>query len=139
VKPPADADTYPVSNTYGLSEPAAPIRRPPPMVRPSILERAEEVQATEQARPAPTRLPFLLGVFNFPWYLRTMAAWGMISIGLTISLLGVVVCIMLADMGFGVIAVRCFGVPVMLIALLSLSYASACSLTVIETTAEGYD
>lgn len=131
VRPPADDDTY------GLSEPVAPVKRPPPPI-PSTLAQAETLEAGEPA-PEPTRLPFLVGVFSFPWYFRTVAAWGMISLGLTVSLLGVVLCLYLADLGMGAVAVRCFGVPVMLIATLSLSYASACCVTVIETTAEGYD
>ena len=128
-------------DTYAVSEPAVPVRRPAVAARPSILERSQEEseKESEQRRPEPTRLPFLVGVFNFPFYLRTMAAWGMIAIGLMTTLLGVVVCIYFADMGFGVVAVRCFGVPVLLIATLTLSYASACCLMVVETTAEGYD
>jgi hypothetical protein len=135
VKPPAD-------DTYAVSQPVEPTKRPRAVpAAPSILERAQlplEREA-ERARPAPTRLPFLVGVFNFPWYLRTMAAWGMISIGLTVSLLGVLFCMYLDEQGVGVLAVRCFGVPVLLIATLTLSYASACCMAAIETTAEGYD
>jgi hypothetical protein len=135
----------PTDDTYAVSEPVAPVkpvqRSPRVPAAPSILERAEAAREreAEEARPVPTRLPFLVGVFNFPWYLRTMAAWGMISIGLTVSLLGVLFCIYLDDQGVGVLAVRTFGVPVLLVATLTLSYASACCLTVIETTAEGYD
>ncbi|HUT93834.1 MAG TPA: hypothetical protein VMY37_30505 [Thermoguttaceae bacterium] len=143
------ARPLPVDDEYGVKEddthvvsrPAAPVRRPAVPPRPSILERseAESEKEVERRHPEPTRLPFLIGVFNFPWYLRTMAAWGMIAMGLAATLLGVVVCIYFADMGFPVIAVRCFGVPVLLIATLTLSYASACCLMVVETTAEGYD
>lgn len=142
-KPTPVDDEYGVKedDAYAVSEPAVPVRRPAVPPRPSILERSEEESEKEVERrhPEPTRLPFLMGVFNFPWYLRTVAAWGMIAIGLTATLLGVVVCIYFADMGFGVVAVRCFGVPVLLVATLTLSYTSASCLTVIETTAEGYD
>ena len=128
-------------DTHAVSKPAAPVRRPAVPARPSILERSQEEseKESEQRHPEPTRLPFLIGVFNFPWYLRTAAAWGMIAIGLTTTLLGVVVVIYFADRGFPIIAVRCFGPPVLLIATLTLSYTSACCLTVVETTAEGYD
>ncbi len=139
-KPPADDDTY------GLSEPVEPVQPPPPTFRPSILEsrrsileRAEEPKADRQPRPATTRWPFLVGVFNFPWYLRTFAAWALISIGLVLALVGVVVVIMLADMGFPFIAIRCFAPAVGLVAAITLSYASACATTVIETTVAGYD
>jgi len=126
--------------TYAASKPAAPVRRPAVPGRPSILERSQEESEKEIERrhPEPTRLPFLIGVFNFPWYLRTVAAWGMIAIGLTVSMLGGVVCIYLTDR-VGAMAVRFFALPPLMIVTLTLSYASACCLTIIETTAEGYD
>ena len=63
----------------------------------------------------------------------------MISIGLALVLVGVVTVIVLTDMGFPGIAIRCVAPAVLLVAVVTLSYVSACAMTVIETTVAGYD
>jgi hypothetical protein len=129
--PPDEGDTYAVSGP-----PKAEVRAAPAV--PSYLNRGPQPIETAEPLPEPPRLPFFTGVFEFPFYLRSLAAWAMVSIGLTISALGIVLCIYLTDR-VGAVAVRCFGVPVLLITTFSLSYAAACFMEVVEVTSHGYD
>jgi hypothetical protein len=132
VAPPPDE-----GDTYAVSEPTKPEAPPVPAV-PAYLDRRPLPVETAEPVPEPPRLPFFTGVFEFPFYLRSLAAWAMVSIGLTISALGIVLCIHLVDIGM-TLAVRCIGLPVLLITTFSLSYAAACFMEVVEVTSQGYD
>jgi len=125
------------ADEYGLSEPVESARLVPPA--PSRHLTGLRADALEAAPcPGPTRFPFFVGVFDFPFQPRTVAAWLLMSLGMTVSLLGVVWCIWLVEIGL-MVAARCFAMPVFLVGLLSFSYAAACCLEVIEVTAAGYD
>ncbi len=78
------------------------------------------------------------GCSRFPCYLQTLGVWGLIALGLTLSVLGIVFCIWLVDAGL-TLAARCFAGPIAWIVLLSTSYTSGCFLAVVQGTSEGYD
>lgn len=124
----------PDEDEYALSEPvevtASPTMRP--MGRVLLSDEPDE-----QAEAPSTKIAFFAGIFTFPFYPSTLPAWAMASLGLTITAEGIVFCFWLADRGFSTVAARCFGVPFMLIGMLSLSYTSACFVTVLEQTTVG--
>ena len=84
---PADDDDFWASSEPAEVSSSTPIETP---AAPSILER--HAQETLQRRiavagkpPPPPRWPMLTGVFLFPFYLQTLAAWMAISFGLMLS------------------------------------------------------
>ncbi len=130
-------EPYDLADEYGVSEPVERPRVLPPA--PSSLRTGLRAEAAErEPRTEPGRFPFFAGIFDFFLYPRTIAAWLLMSLGMTITALGFVLCIWLLEVGL-LIAARCFAMPVALIGLLSFSYAAACCLKVIEVTAAGYD
>jgi hypothetical protein len=112
---------------------------PPPRPDPSecLLPARTQVVAADPL-PPPPKIAFLSGVFTFPWYLQTLGVWGLISIGLTVSVLGIVLCTWLVDAGL-TLAARCFAMPIAWIVLLSAGYTSGSLLAVVQGTSEGYD
>jgi len=127
----------PDEDVYAIREPEEPPaeRMMRPLARRVELEPPEE--AEQPFSPPPVLiLSFVYGVFAFPWYPQTVAAWGLVSIGATLTAEGVVFCFWLADIGMGM-AVRAFGPAVLLVGTFCLSYTSACFSTIIEQTAEG--
>ena len=93
IQPPNDDD-----DVYAILA-AAPARVP------EVDRRIEELLSRHQREPdaseKPPPLPatFLSGILRFPWYLQSLGPWVLCSIGLTLSLLGVVLGIWLVDNG----------------------------------------
>ncbi len=86
---------------------------------------AADVQAAERAKPPPPRAPFLIGVFEFPWYPSTMQCW----IPMTLLLLA-----------GGVLLVFSFTLRAsFLVLVFVLGYICACCLTIVQHTADGLD
>lgn len=133
-RPPADEDEYAIrpSDEYAIrSEPAtAPV--------PLSVPRVREPVVTHDPVSAPPTWAFWSGVFSFPFYLQSLGAWMLISMGWTVGALGIVLCIWCLDVG-QTIAFRCFVLPVLMIIAFTCSYASAACLAITQTTAEGYD
>lgn len=135
----ADDDDF-----WGPNEPAevsnsAPVETP---AAAGILER--HAQETLQRRmaaagkpPPPPRWPMLSGVFLFPFYLQSLAAWMAISLGLMISSWLLLTLLGPASI-LGLTGVRLFGPPTCAAALLTFGYAASCFLIIIEETCHGW-
>jgi hypothetical protein len=125
----------PVEDEYALKTPvSAPAA---PDLADYLLPSRKPVDVSEPL-PPPPKIAFLSGIYEFPFHFRTLGVWALISFGLTLSALGLMLCIWLVDIGL-TIAARCFALPEAWIALLSFGYASICLLEVIQVTSEGYD
>ncbi|MHC4401597.1 MAG: hypothetical protein ACYTG0_18145 [Planctomycetota bacterium] len=133
VVPPSDDDEY------GLAAPAEPLKPAPPLVAPRPpIEQRGLADDDELPPPDPPKLPFWTGVLSFLWHYRTLPAWALVAIGLTISGLGVILCISLVDEGI-TLAAWSLAMPVFLVMVFCLSYTAACCTTIVEATASGYN
>lgn len=127
-------DEYAIRPTdeYAIrAEPAAP---PVPLPVP----RVREPVVTHDPVPEPPTLAFWSGIFSFPFYLKSLGAWLLIAMGLTVGAVGMVFCLWLSDTG-QTLALRCFLLPVLMIIAFTCCYASAVCQTITQLTAEGYD
>ncbi|NQV26288.1 MAG: hypothetical protein HQ518_18190 [Rhodopirellula sp.] len=116
----------------------APIESPElPPVR--VFEEQARIRNVRKS-PKPPKRPFLSNVFEFPWSdSGTLARWGMISGGLTVTGLFASLIFMLVDKGglFGAIPGLFLVTAQMVVATWSLSYASSCAFTIIQDTGAG--
>ncbi len=101
------------------------------------LAEAERKQAEKEAEKLePTGLPMLVGIFEFPWQVSSLNAW----IPMTICLLvagGMLIVFFTIGVQAGMIGVRTIGVSAAIVSVAVAAYVSACSLAVIQETAEG--
>jgi len=104
----------------------------------ALLEKAErELEQSRATRSSPTRLPMLLGVFDFPWRPGTLLCWLSISLGFTVSVL-LLAFLMGPAAALGMMGVRLIGPAAFGILLFTLAYMFACCQKVIEETAYGH-
>lgn len=103
------------------------------------MERATVPRVSQAlSLPAAPRWPMVQGVFTFPWYLQTLAAWMGISFGLIVF--GELLMFLWGPGArMGLMGVRLFGPPAALAGVLAFSYAAACFLNVIEETSYGWN
>jgi hypothetical protein len=130
---PGGAGVSPARQHPGPDARAAPGGVPSPgQRRPRVYERDIPAERPDE----PPRLWFASGVFTFPFRLRSLAVWLMMSMGLTLTTVYMVVTLWM--IGYGLLLVE-FLVATCWIVGLAVSFASACCLSVIESTASGYD
>lgn len=90
----------------------------------------------EAEKLGPTRFPMVVGVFDFPWRLSTLASLLPMSVMLTIAA-GMQVFFFTYGVQAGLVGVRTIGVAAFLATVMALCYATACCVTVIQETANG--
>lgn len=124
---------------YSLGE-VAPV--PVEMQQPSqfILARTDFRQ---EAAPPPPKFTFFNGVFLFPWQGAALPRWINLSLLLAAALL-VAMVVLTVGMNLGLLAaapqggmLAFFVLPEIWLGTWSLSYAAACCLAILETTAAG--
>jgi len=132
IAPPKDGD-----DMYGIGAPAA---APLPEVDRGIEEllRRQKLRLESGEKPPPPPAHFLAGVFRFPWYLPSLGPWVLSSIGLALSLMGVMLAVWLVDSGL-TMAAYAMRFSICWVIAFSLAYVSRCVLAIIEGTAAGND
>jgi hypothetical protein len=132
ITPPADDD-----DLYGVSGPVESSVHSE--LANEYMAKAAKPLITEAAKPPPRpRWMMLSGVFSFPFYLPTLGPWLYISLGLFVA--GMLLLFWLGPaMVLGLMSARLIGIPTCAATILTLSYASACCLTIIEDTYNGWD
>lgn len=103
-----------------------------------ILLRHQQQHATDDDELPQPPATFLSGVLRFPWYLQSLTPWIFCSVGLALSLSGVVLSFWLVDHGL-TMAAYAMRFSICWVIVFSLSYLSGCFLAIIEGTASGYD
>ena len=101
------------------------------------LEAAEaKFREREGEKLGPTRFPMVVGVFDFPWRLSTLASLLPMSLMLTIAA-GMQVFFFTYGVQAGLMGVRTIGVAAFVATVMAFCYATACCVTVIQETANG--
>ncbi len=104
------------------------------MFRGSVFDRLAELR--QEFVPPPPRWTFFSGVFTLPWRADTVARWVYLALGFTaIVIIGLVLKSLAASfsgMSTGV-AAAFFLLPIIWISIMTLSYAAACGLCVLES------
>lgn len=121
-------------DVYALSTPATPPA--PPRLESVLLPQRQRVDTTEELPPPPET--FLAGVLRFPWYLQSLTPWVFCSVGLSLSFLGVVLCVWLVDNGL-TMAAYAMRLSVCWVVTFAVCYLSGCFLAIVEGTANGWD
>jgi hypothetical protein len=80
----------------------------------------------------------LSGVWSFPFYFTTLESLVFTSIGLMLGGWGLMFWIKFGAVG-GTTTVYYIGLPVCAVLMLTISYCVTCCLTIVESTAEGWD
>ncbi len=115
--------------------------RPPPRVMPSYVEKAiSQAEVTTEPEPetAPA-IPFVSDLVSL-WSVQAVAACLLMSLGLAVSAVGLLFCLYLVSLGLlAAYIARWISLPIILIAIFSCSYVSACFLAIMEGTAGGRD
>jgi hypothetical protein len=125
--------------------------QPPPIVVKKKQKRATRKRKSSQTGlvdalaavrteeiPEPPRWPFVWGVFTFPWHPDVFLRWVFLSAGFAAAgllLTGVLWCLTVG--GPMLRAAYAFSFPMFWVSIWTLSYAAACSLVVVEQTANG--
>jgi hypothetical protein len=112
---------------------AGPVHQSPTLRRGGVFDRLAEIR--QEAVPLPPRWTFFSGVFLLPWRGDTIVRWGYMTFGFTAVIL---VGLVLKGLGSPLAAVF-FILPIIWIGFMSFSYAAACGLCVLESTAGGLD
>lgn len=116
----------------------APIESPElPPVR--IFDEQARIRNVRK-RPKPPKRPFFSNVFQFPWSdPSTLARWGMISFGLAISgAIAVINFTLVSNSGlFGAIPVLFLSVAQLAVTTWAMSFASSCTLAIIQDSGAG--
>jgi len=86
--------------------------------------------------PPPTKLPMVVGVFEFPWYLQSLGAWIPMSLMMLVAG-GMMAYFVVYGLQMGGVGVRTVGISACMATAFAFAYASACCLTVIEETGSG--
>lgn len=121
---------------YGIGEIAGP-RPMPDAVQLASIAMEKRPGEAEEPPPLPRR-PMLSGVFTFPFYLGTLAAWMFITLGLMVT--GWLLMFLLQwGTVLGFTSARLIGAPTIAAGLLTLGYAATCCLMIIEQTSYGWD
>ncbi|MBI3862170.1 MAG: hypothetical protein HY290_09775 [Planctomycetia bacterium] len=106
----------------------------------TVFDRISEIR--QEAIPDPPRWTFFSGVFNLPWQSQVLVRWIYMSIGFTAIVgIGIVLKGLAAQFsGFSAgVAIAFFLMPIIWLVFFTVSYSSACSLHVLESTAAGLD
>jgi predicted Zn finger-like uncharacterized protein len=120
----------------------APQTPPPRSLEPDYLEIARQRglvrEENEQTIPNWT---FFSGVFAFPWQLANLGRWMVMAIGLTLSLL---VIMMAAEQLAGGVRGTTLTLPMLsmfaaAMSLVTLMFCSACFIAAVDDTADGHD
>lgn len=129
LRPQAGAD-----DEYAIRDPlpAAPIAAQPDL-------RRYEPIATWEPPPPPPKFPFVVGVVNFPFYLKTMPVWLFLSMSWIAGFLSLMGALWLAENGDPMIVARFIMPVVCLIFFATGAFTAACMVATLEHTASGYD
>lgn len=103
----------------------------------TVFDKLAEVR--REAPPPPPRWTFFSGVFTFPFHKDVILRWGFLSAGFTAIAL---VAMIGLSIGTGAgsytgMAAAFFALPLVWLAIWTFSYAAACFLRVLESTAAG--
>ena len=112
---------------------AGPVPEAQRMRHGTVFDRLAEVR--QEVIPPPPQWTFFSGVFLLPWRKDTVVRWVYLSLGFT-AILGI--CLVLKSLPSPLVAVF-FLLPIIWIGFLTFSYAAACGLCVLESTAAGLD
>ena len=118
---------------------AVPVPQAQTMRRGSVFEWLAEIR---QEVVPPPRWTFFSGVFTLPWRSDAVVRWAYLTVGFTAILMIGVVLKGLASSFSGMstgIAAAFFLLPIIWISFMTFSYAAACCLCVLESTAGGLD
>ena len=119
---------------------AGPVPQAQALRRGSVFDRLGEVR--QEAIPPPPRWTFFSGVFTLPWRSDAVVYWAYLTLGFTaIMIIGLVLkglASSFSGMSTG-IAAAFFLLPIIWISFMTFSYAAACCLCVLESTAGGLD
>jgi hypothetical protein len=105
-----------------------------------VFDKLAEIR--HEVAPPPPRWTFFSGVFTFPWRRDVFARWAYSTLGFTaIAAIGLILKGLAASMsGFASgISLAFFLLPIIWITFLTFSYAAACGLCILESTAAGLD
>ncbi len=116
---------------------------PQASAHPELQTRFIEAQAhiRREKDVVPPCWTFFSRVFSFPWHKEMWGRWLGLSIGLSaMAVLGALIALLTAEASGPIYVFIAFiGLPLIWISLWTISYACACSLVVIEDTANGND
>lgn len=112
---------------------AGPIPQAQAMRRGTVFDRLAEIR--QETIPPPPQWTFFSGVLTLPWRKDAVVRWVLLSLGFT-AILGIV--LILKSLPSPLVAVF-FLLPIIWISFMTFSYAAACGLCVLESTAGGLD
>lgn len=118
---------------------AGPAIERAPLPTASVFDKLAEIR--QEVAPPPPRWTFFSRVFTLPWHKDVIVRWAFMSFGFT-AMLGVglvVVHLARTVSGFGGIAIAFFMLPIIWISFMTVSYSSACFMSVLESTTGGLD
>jgi hypothetical protein len=98
-----------------------------------VFDRLAEIR--QEAVPPPPRWTFFSGVFTLPWRGDAVVRWAYLTVGFTAIAF---ICLVLKSLPSPLVAVF-FLLPIIWISFMTFSYAAACCLCVLESTAAGLD
>jgi|SRR5579872_6758953 len=105
-----------------------------------VFDKLAEIR--QEVAPPPPRWTFFSRVFTFPWQSGVLVRWAYLSVGFTLLLLVLQVLMKIIESASGIasgVAAACFVLPLVWISIMTFSYAAACGLSVLESTAAGLD
>ena len=101
------------------------------------LEEALRKRSEKEAKKfEPTAFPMFVGVFEYPWHVDTLSCWIPMSLLMLVAG-GMQAFLFTYGVQLGMIGVRTVGVSAFIATVVALAYAGACSMSVIEETANG--
>ena len=119
---------------------AGPVHQVQALRRGGVFDRMAEIR--QEAIPPPPRWTFFSGVFTLPWRRDAVVYWAYLTLGFTaIMIIGLVLkglASAFSGMSTGV-AAAFFLLPIIWVSFMTFSYAAACGLCVLESTAGGLD
>ncbi len=133
------ANDYDADDAYelDLDDAAGPTVDAAHEITSQYIESAEANLAEAKRPPDPPRFLFVQGVFTYPWHLKTLATWILMSLAVTAAALIAAFCYHLLNVMF--LAGRIIALPTGMICAATLSYASGCYMAVMLSTSEGID
>ncbi len=97
-------------------------------------QKQQEKKRVEQSPPP--KLPMLVGVFEFPWYLQSLGAWIPMSLLMLVAG-GMMAFFVVYGLRAGGVGVRTVGISACMASAFAFAYSAACCLKVIEETGSG--
>ncbi|MGQ0635182.1 MAG: hypothetical protein ACT4QC_11270 [Planctomycetaceae bacterium] len=121
-----------------LGEYSAAAPAPATPLRTHLFDRLAEIRS--EPLPPPPHWTFFSSVFTFPWEQQVVLRWGFLTAGFAVVLIlatTVVSTVGKAEGGLAIVALGFFALPLIWMLLLTVSYAAACALCIVESTAAG--